>query len=208
MKSMSFVCASSHRVRGGAGHRRRLRSGATHQPQTRARASERKSVELCELRRSEPRPFGRSSRKCARGAPSLSAKSRGTFELELEPHDMRAANYRAVAVGEGGAVRELERTPTRTYKGTVRGRDGARARFTIDEGRIEGLIITNGELLFVEPARNFSASAAPEDYVFYAGSSVRAESFGECGVTAGRQGGGGSRAHRNQELAGFGRRRR
>jgi hypothetical protein len=107
--------------------------------------------------------------------------SRGTFEMTLEPHDMRAPGYRAEAWGDNG-VRVLERGPVRTYKGTVRGLPAAQARFTIDEGTVEGLIITPGELLFLEPAKRYSATAAKTDFVFYSASDVK-EPAGECGNT-------------------------
>ncbi|MBA3242602.1 MAG: hypothetical protein H0T60_15360, partial [Acidobacteria bacterium] len=111
------------------------------------------------------------------------ATARGTFELELEPSDIRAANYRAVVVEEDGVAREIERTPSRTYKGTVRGLAGAQARFSIDEQKIEGLIVAGDEIYFVEPSKNFSPAAGAKDFVFYPESSVKAESFGECATT-------------------------
>src|SRR5688572_6676862 len=110
--------------------------------------------------------------------------TRGTFELELEPFDVRAENYRAVVMEEGGVARELGRAPARTFKGTVRGMEGAQARFSLDSAKLEGIIVTpGGELYFVEAAKNFSAAASKGDFVFYPESSVRAESFGECGTT-------------------------
>jgi hypothetical protein len=109
---------------------------------------------------------------------------RGTFDLELEAYDVRAENYRAVAMEEGGVARELGRAPARTFKGTVRGMAGAQARFSIDAQKLEGVIVTpGGELYFVEPSKNLSAAAGKGDFVFYAESSVRAETFGECGTT-------------------------
>ncbi|HEU4596094.1 MAG TPA: M12 family metallo-peptidase [Pyrinomonadaceae bacterium] len=117
----------------------------------------------------------------------------GTFELELEASDVRAENYRAVVMEEGGA-RELGRAPARTFKGTVRGLEGAQARFSIDAQKLEGLIATRGgELYFVEAAKNYSTAAGKSDFIFYPESSVRAESFGECGTTL---------AHRVGERAG------
>lgn len=109
------------------------------------------------------------------------ATARGTFAMTLEPHDMRAPGYRAEAWGEYG-VTVLERGPVRTYKGTVQGMPGAQARFTIDEGTVEGLIITPGELFFLEPAKRYSGTAAKTDFVFYSASDLK-ESAGECGNT-------------------------
>lgn len=107
--------------------------------------------------------------------------SRGTFEMTLEPHDMRAPGYRAESWGDKD-VTVLEPGPVRTYKGTVKGFPDAQARFTIDEHTVEGLIITPNELLFLEPAQRYSKTSAKTDFVFYAGSDVK-ESPGECGTT-------------------------
>lgn len=107
----------------------------------------------------------------------------GTFELNLAPHDMLASNYRAQVSLDGGEVRSIERGPVRTYKGTVAGMDGAQARFTIDENTMEGLIITPSRLIFVEPARRYSALASSKDFIVYNDSDVIQTSFGECGVT-------------------------
>jgi hypothetical protein len=107
--------------------------------------------------------------------------SRGTFEMTLEPHDMRAPGYVAEAWSDKG-VRVLERGPVRTYKGTVKGLPAAQARMTIDEETVEGLIITPNELLFLEPVKRYSKTAAKTDFVFYAGSDVK-EPAGECGTT-------------------------
>ena len=109
------------------------------------------------------------------------ATSRGTFEMTLEPHDMRAPGYRAEAWGDKG-ITVLERGPITTYKGTVRGLPAAQARFTIDEQTVEGLIITPDELLFLEPAQRYSKTAAKTDFVFYSESDLK-ESPGECGNT-------------------------
>src|SRR5436309_2284149 len=113
-----------------------------------------------------------------------------SFELELTPHDMRAAGYRAEEFGAGGVGHPINTGPVRTFKGTAQGTEkgeklaqvGA-ARFTIDDGGIEGLIITPAERYFVEPARNYSNEASGSDYVMYKESDVVASSSGACGVT-------------------------
>jgi Metallo-peptidase family M12/Bacterial pre-peptidase C-terminal domain/Putative binding domain, N-terminal/Reprolysin family propeptide len=106
----------------------------------------------------------------------------GTFDLTLAPHDMRAPNYRAQVSLDGGEVRELERGPVRTYKGTVAGMGGAQARFTIDENTVEGIIITPSQLYFVEPAKRYSAVAGSKDFIVYEAADLVEASFGECGV--------------------------
>ncbi|HYE13987.1 MAG TPA: zinc-dependent metalloprotease family protein [Pyrinomonadaceae bacterium] len=117
------------------------------------------------------------------GRPLTLETSYGAFELDLRPHDLRAPGYRAVAVGADGVARELGRGAVTTYKASVRGYEGAEARLTLDGETIEGVVITPGGLFFIEPARKFSAAAGRDDFVFYPESSVRKESFGECGVT-------------------------
>ena len=110
--------------------------------------------------------------------------SEGVFHLVLAPHDMRAENYRAEEVLDGGMVRPVERVPMHTYKGPVRGMEGAQARFTIDGETMEGLIITRGQNYFIEPAAKYSPSANDKDYVFYKESDVIGRLLGRCGVTA------------------------
>ena len=124
---------------------------------------------------------GRIARQVRQTRSLTLTTSRGTFEMTLEPHDMRAPGYVAESWGDKG-VRVLERGPVRTYRGTVRGLPAAQVRMTIDEETVDGLIITPGELLFLEPSTRYSRSATKTDFVFYAGSDLR-ESPGECGTT-------------------------
>ncbi|HEX8285805.1 MAG TPA: Calx-beta domain-containing protein [Pyrinomonadaceae bacterium] len=98
--------------------------------------------------------------------------SAGTFELLLAPHDVRADDYRAVEVLEGGETRELPRAPSRTFKGELAGAAGSQARFTIDRDTVEGMIIAGGEKFFVESAARYSRQAAPGEFLFYRESDV------------------------------------
>ena len=109
--------------------------------------------------------------------------SAGGFDITLVPHDMRADRYRAQESLEGGVTRELERGPVRTYKGVIARRTGAQARLTIDKETFEGLIITPGQIYFVEPAKRYSAAAGARDFIVYQQSDLLQASFGECGVT-------------------------
>jgi len=95
-----------------------------------------------------------------------------TLELELEPNDIRAANYRAEEARDGGEVRALNAAPVRTFRGRVRGKERAEARFTIDNATVEGLILMDGEKYFVETKRKYSKTAAPTDFLFYKESDV------------------------------------
>src|SRR3712207_3404932 len=114
--------------------------------------------------------------------------SRGALDLAVEPFDVRADNYHAVAEGSGGTV-ELPRSPARWFKGEVVGVKGSRARFVLDESDFQGVIVTPDETYFVEPAASFSEAAARGEYVFYAASAVKPSAVvGECGTLAERVG--------------------
>ena len=112
--------------------------------------------------------------------------SQGTFDLEVEPYDIRSDDYRAVAAGQGGAMTELSRTPSRSWRGKVSGQEDTHVRLVLDGAKFAGIIVTPSETFFVEPARGLSADAGAREYVFYAESSVKAAG-GECGTTLAEQ---------------------
>lgn len=122
------------------------------------------------------------------------ATSNLSFDLELAPHDLRAPGYRAEVFGADGIGQIIDIGPVKTFRGRARGaQNGApfpqlgEARFTIDEGIVEGLIITPTEHYFIEPARNFSDEATTSEYVIYKESDVITNSTGDCGVTLSEQ---------------------
>ena len=95
--------------------------------------------------------------------------SYGRFEVELAPHDMRGADYRADAEGPR-SKRAIDRGQTETYAGGVRGIAGAQARFTVRDDGIEGIILSGGETYFLEPLAHYEPLADPSEYAFYRGS--------------------------------------
>ncbi len=100
------------------------------------------------------------------GQVTLTANDK-TYQLVLEPNDMRAPAYRAEETRAGGVTSSIERGAVTTYKGYVRGMDDAQARFTIDGETFEGMILAPDASYFVEPARRYSAAAAADDFVLY-----------------------------------------
>jgi hypothetical protein len=106
-----------------------------------------------------------------------------TFELELVQNDLRAPNYRAEETTAEGFSRELPTMPVRTYKGRLVGEPGSEARFTIDEGTFEGLIITADEWYFVEEARKYSPTVGEAEYLVYKASDVIPDRSFACAVT-------------------------
>src|SRR5690242_20626064 len=127
-----------------------------------------------------PRDLLKSARQTGRVTLTT---SRGTFNLDVEPYDIRTENYRSVAVGADGISRELPRTPSRSFRGKVAGKSATYVRLVLDENVFEGIIITPDETFFVEPRHDFNLAAADNDFVFYAQSSVIPQNIGECGTT-------------------------
>ena len=108
--------------------------------------------------------------------------SRGTFDLEVEPFDIRSDDYRSVAAGADGAMTELPRTPSRSWRGKVSGAQDTQVRLVLDGAKFAGIIVTPGETFYVESARGLSSAAGAGEYVFYSESSVKAPG-GVCGTT-------------------------
>ena len=122
----------------------------------------------------------------ASGRVSL-VTSQHDFELQLQPNDLRAPNYRAEQTDADGVVRATAMPGVTTYKGNVADVWASDARFTIDGQKIEGMIITPWQSYFVEPARKYSSSATPTDYLLYTADDVRPEIARTCGNTLEQQ---------------------
>lgn len=120
------------------------------------------------------------------GRASLRTAS-NNFQMQLRPNDLRAANYRAEVVEEDGKTYVLPSATVNTYKGNVEGVSGSDARFTIDDDKIEGMIITPSESYFIEPAAKYSSSAAASDYIVYRPSDVRQDIVRSCAEPLGDQ---------------------
>ncbi len=120
------------------------------------------------------------------GRVSLVTSSRD-FELQLQPNDLRAPNYRAEQTDPDGLVRATAMPGVTTYKGNVADIWASDARFTIDGQKIEGMIITPTQSFFIEPAQKYSAAAAPTDYLLYSADDVRPDIVRTCGDTLEQQ---------------------
>ena len=105
------------------------------------------------------------------------------FELQLSPNDLRAPNYRAEEVDADGVTRATAMAGVSTYKGNVEGVWASDARFTVTDNAVEGMIVTPGQSFFVEPARKYSSSAAPTDYLIYTADDVRPDITRSCADT-------------------------
>jgi hypothetical protein len=122
----------------------------------------------------------------ASGRVSLVTSSHD-FELQLEPNDLRAPNYRAEQTDPDGVVRATAMPGVTTYKGKVADVWASDARFTIDGQKVEGMIITPSQSYFLEPAQKYSSSAAATDYLLYTADDVRPDITRTCGDTLEQQ---------------------
>ena len=115
-----------------------------------------------------------------KGSMGLSFTRNGKqVQIDLQPNDMRAANYRAVDTGKSGDT-TVDPAPVTTYKGTVEGEAGSAARFNMPGSKLEGFFTSGGEVLYVEPASNYSKNAATDDYVIYRMEDAKSTETIEC----------------------------
>lgn len=89
------------------------------------------------------------------------------FEVRLEPHDVRAADYRAVETSEDGMMRDVPAVEVRTYEGAAVNFPDSEARFTVEADGVAGMIIAADRTWFVEPFSRYSLAGGPADHVLY-----------------------------------------
>ncbi len=102
------------------------------------------------------------------------------IELRLTPRELRAARYVAEDTWIAG-TRILPQTAITTYRGSIAGDPGSSLRLTIDDSKIEGYFVTGGETYFIEPATNYSKSAASDEFVVYRRGDVLLDDSFSCG---------------------------
>lgn len=108
--------------------------------------------------------------------------SRGNFDLEFSPNDLRSSDYQAQEIGADGIARELPKTPISTFKATVRGNPRAQARMSVGVDGFEGAIITDTDNYFIQPARALSKTAQSDEFIFYSKEDL-VETEDSCGLT-------------------------
>jgi hypothetical protein len=114
---------------------------------------------------------------------------RQSIEIALEPHDLRAPDYRAEESVSTTEKRELSRSPVTTLRGEVRRSSiddlppGSEARLTLDGARVAGALLGKS-VYFVEPVKDFDPTADPASHVIYRSQDVNrdeSQAF-SCGV--------------------------
>ncbi len=104
------------------------------------------------------------------------------FYFNLEPHNMRSPNYRAVETGPGGVRRTLPRQPVHTFKGVLAGREDTRGRFNLVDAGVEGVVYAPEGWYYVEPLRNYLPSASAGELVVYSHADIKPGEPLKCGV--------------------------
>ncbi len=109
------------------------------------------------------------------------------FYFNLEPHDMRAPNYRAVEVGPGGVRRTLPPKPVHTFKGVLAGREDTRGRFNLIDGGVEGVVYAPEGWVYLEPLGNYLPSAPTGELVVYRHADIKPGEEPERGLSLPRR---------------------
>ena len=109
------------------------------------------------------------------------------FYFNLEPHDMRAPNYRAVEVGPGGVRRTLPPQPVHTFKGVLAGREDTRGRFNLIDGGVEGVVYAPEGWVYLEPLGNYLPSAPTGELVVYRHADIKPGEEPERGLSLPRR---------------------
>ena len=103
--------------------------------------------------------------------------------FNLEPHDLRAPNYRAEATGAGGVRRRLPADPVHTYKGVLAGRADTRGRFNLTGGGVEGVVYAPEGWHYVEPLGNYLPGARAGELVVYRQEDLKTGEVLKCGLS-------------------------
>ena len=113
----------------------------------------------------------------------------GLLDFRIEQRNLRSPRYRAEVTGEDGVRRQLPPPPVTTYKGTAMvGQQIVKARFTIENDKFEGVVLTAGDWHYIEPLRNYVPNAEAAELVVYKLSDIKPGQEWRCGVSKLRQG--------------------
>lgn len=108
-----------------------------------------------------------------------------TFDLVLEPSDLRGEGYREVLVTAVGEIEVPER-PLSTFKGAVAGDPTSIVRLSVLPNLFEGYIKTDEEWIFIDPLSNYESKDGlrreTDGVVVYREDDVRPAAMGKCGA--------------------------
>lgn len=123
------------------------------------------------------------SRSTASAPREVSIDALGrSFEFVLEVDPILAPNARVLWVGHNGIVEDSTNLPT-FYSGQLLGDPDATVRLEFIDGALNGIVLSEGEKYYFEPATRYDKSAANDATLVYRASDTvaRKEALG-CGV--------------------------
>jgi len=103
------------------------------------------------------------------------------WDLYLYPKDIRSSSYNVYAQTENG-IEIQPRRPNMTYRGHLKGADGGKAGFTINDHHFAGTVKDGDVLYFVEPLHYMLKSAPKDILIVYAMSDVIPNDDLTCGA--------------------------
>jgi len=108
------------------------------------------------------------------------------YRIDLEPHSVRAAGYRVLVQGAGGALTARGPGPVRTMRGTIRGRPDCRvAGAMLADGLHLAILLENGDRCWMEPVPR--SIAARDTYAVFTDGDVL-PTGGVCGTPGADEG--------------------
>jgi hypothetical protein len=106
------------------------------------------------------------------------------FDVELEPSDLFTADARVQLVGANGVVQQVPVSRGNFFRGVVTGEDGSWVRLGIEGDELSGIVATNDEVYFLEPARHFFGAKAAGRSVAFRLSDTDPAPLGACAAHA------------------------
>jgi hypothetical protein len=119
------------------------------------------------------------------GPLALSFRTLGRrFDVELEPSDIFADGARVRWIDEAGTVEEPPAASGSFFRGRVAGARGSWVRLRVEGGELHGIVATDDELYFLEPARTYFGAKAAGQTIAYRLSDTDPTPAGSCAAHA------------------------
>jgi len=105
-----------------------------------------------------------------------------TWDILLEPHDIRGTHYTSRTIGEFGTTPNPY-TRSKTYKGILLDPQGGEVRLTVSDEFIQGFITYQGEKIFIEDLHSLGILSQANHMIAYAQSKVTQDTPLQCAAT-------------------------
>jgi hypothetical protein len=103
------------------------------------------------------------------------------FMVEVEPVDMRAEGFKAIAMTDKGPI-ELVQTVSNTYKGFANGDKSNTVRLNISDSIFEGYIKIRNRWLYIDKLNHFVPEESNDKVVVYNADDVIPDATKKCGA--------------------------